>query len=66
MPRKVIQIAVAIAQCRSEVAGEVTDFSSALVALCDDGSVWTTENDRDGGWYEDWRPVQAIPQPEDE
>jgi len=49
MKRKIIQIAV---------SSEGENTPSAIVALCDDGSVWT----RAAG---EWNEVAALPQPEE-
>lgn len=55
--RKPIQIAALRFEKPSEVAGEPGSIETEVIALCDDGSIWTIL-----GTDNEWVPLPAIPQ----
>jgi len=55
--RKPIQIAALRFEKQSAVAGEPGSIETKVIALCDDGSIWTTL-----GTDNEWVPLAPIPQ----
>lgn len=57
--RKPIQIAALRVARPSETQGEPDSIETEIVALCDDGTIWTMFGTLDG---QNWTPVARIPQ----
>lgn len=55
--RKPIQIAALRYEVPSDVEGRLASFESEVIALCDDGTMWTFLSSAD-----EWFPLPRIPQ----
>ncbi|GAA6939536.1 hypothetical protein AOH328_00240 [Helicobacter pylori] len=64
--RKIVQIAISKAMGYDH-NDDSFQSQESLIALCDDGTVWSREFDCAGGYWakQEWKKIEDIPQDED-